>query len=407
MFEAVHPVPYSELTRRHKLCLEFLEEFAPQAGGLLAFSRVHIYYLTGHLGMGCLWLPKEGEPILFVRKGHKRAELESGVKNIVSFKSYSQLPNAAQKAESPLTSTIAVDTGGLSWQLGNLLQNKLPQYSFVAGDMAFALARAKKSEWELEILRRCGALHHKSLYSLLPQHIHFGMSEREVAHKAWEIFYAQGHMGLMRMHAHGEEIFLGHVSAGQSGAYPSSFNGPLGVVGEHPAIPYMGNAHIIWQKDTPLVCDIGFSLEGYCTDKTQVYWAGSQKNYDLELANAYSFCVDVQAWLAENIRPGVLPSKLYQGCLDMAKQAGMSEGFMGYGENKVAFVGHGIGLSIDGYPALAKGFDRPLEQGNVLALEPKQTVQGKGMVGVENTFEVTSTGCQSITGNDFNMIFID
>lgn len=407
MFDSIRPVPAEELRRRHSLCRELLEETAPRAGGLLVFSRLHIYYLSGHLGMGCLWLPKEGEPVLMLRKGASRARLESTIKAIGTYKSYSQLGPIAAEAASPLSKTIAVDMGVLPWQLGNMLQSRLEGHDFVSGDTAIAIARSKKSEWELEIMRRCGALHHEGLFSLLPAAVRPGMTEREISHKAWEAFYSLGHMGIMRMQAFGEEIFLGHVSAGQSGNYPGAFNGPLGVMGEHPAVPYMGNAGVVWETGMPLSCDIGFSLEGYCTDKTQIYWAGPKSSLDPEMASAHSFGMDVQAWLKETIRPGVVPGELYQGCLDMAEAAGMSDGFMGLDGNKVVFVGHGIGLSIDGFPAIAKGFDRPLEQGNVLALEPKQSVRGKGMVGVENTFEVTADGCQCITGDDYGIVFVE
>lgn len=407
MFASAHTIPTEELSRRHQLCRELLEEFAPQAGGLLVFERLQLYYLSGHLGIGCMWLPKVGEPVLMVRKGEGRARLESTLPNIATFKSYSELAGITATYGCPLTDIMATDMAGLTWALGNLLTAKLKEYAFVPGDMVLALARSKKSEWELEIMRRCGAAHHQALYDLLPEAIKPGMSEREISHKAWEVFFSLGHMGIMRMQAPGEEIFLGHVSSGESGNYPGSFNGPLGVMGEHPASPYMGNAGVVWELGSSLSCDIGFALEGYCTDKTQVYWAGLKSSIDPDVAAAHSFSVDVQAWLAEQIKPGAIPSELYQGCLDMADRAGMSDGFMGLDGNKVVFVGHGIGLTIDGYPAIAKGFDRPLEEGNVLALEPKQSVRGKCMVGVENTFEVTAEGCQDITGGAYEMVCVE
>ena len=55
-------------------------------------------------------------------------------------------------------------------------------------------------------------------------------------------------------------------------------------------------------------------------------------------------------------------------------------------------------MQIDEPPVIAKGFDDPLEEGMVLALEPKRGVPGVGMVGTENTYLVTSGGGQSITG---------
>ncbi len=73
--------------------------------------------------------------------------------------------------------------------------------------------------------------------------------------------------------------------------------------------------------------------------------------------------------------------------------------FMGYGNRRVRFLGHGIGLHVDELPVLAKGFDEPLQEGMVFAVEPKAGVEGVGMVGTENTFIVTPEGGRCITGD--------
>ena len=70
---------------------------------------------------------------------------------------------------------------------------------------------------------------------------------------------------------------------------------------------------------------------------------------------------------------------------------------MGYGENRVAFLGHGIGLDLDELPVLAPRFDLPLEPGNVIAVEPKVFLGETGGVGVENTYVITETGCRNLT----------
>jgi hypothetical protein len=81
---------------------------------------------------------------------------------------------------------------------------------------------------------------------------------------------------------------------------------------------------------------------------------------------------------------------------------------MGLGENKVPFLGHDIGLAIDGWPAIAKGFDRPVEAGQCFALEPKHGIPGVGMVGVENTFEVRAEGpALCLTGDDYRITFTE
>jgi Xaa-Pro dipeptidase len=42
-----------------------------------------------------------------------------------------------------------------------------------------------------------------------------------------------------------------------------------------------------------------------------------------------------------------------------------------------------------------------------LALEPKFGIAGVGMVGVENTFEVTPAGGACLTGENYDIICID
>ena len=375
-----------------------MARLCPDAGGLAVFSRLGLYYLTGTFGNGVFWLPASGEPVLLIRKGIERALLESPLKNILPFRSYSDIPGVCGQAGSPVTPVAAAEYNGLSWGLSELLRAKLAQVRFVAGDMILARAQAVKSPWELEKIRLCGARHNQGLTRMLPERIRSGMTEREISHAVWDVFFELGHQGMMRMGAHGEEIFLGHVAAGDSGNYPSVFNGPLGLRGEHPASPFMGYAGQVWKKGQPLAVDCGFALDGYVTDKTQVYWAGPQASIPDEVARAHAFCMDVQAWTAERLKPGAVPSQLYLHCLEWARREGLESGFMGLGANKVPFLGHGIGLVVDAWPVLAKGFDAPLEEGMVLAVEPKMGIPGLGMVGVEDTFEVTPSGGARITG---------
>jgi len=406
MFEALEKIPLNELELRWTRARKILGELSPQAGGLLVFSRPAVYYLSGTLGNGLFWLPLEGAPVLLLRRGLERAGLESAAPNIFSFRSYSDVPGILKDAGSPLGKSVAAEMGGLSWSLANMLTQRLPEYEFISGDKVLALTRSVKTNWELVKMRLCGERHKISLAQILPRHIRPGMSEREISHKAWEVFFSQGHSGLMRMNTLGEEIFLGHVAAGDSGNYPSVFNGPVGLRGEHPAVPFMGYAGKIWQPGEPLACDIGFCLEGYITDKTQVYWGGPKSSIPERALSAHALCVDMHLWLAENARPGALPSELYTHCVDWAEREGFGEGFLALGKNKVFFVGHGIGMAVDEYPPLAKGFDAPLEEGMVLALEPKIGIPGLGMVGVEDTFEVTKTKARCLTADHFEMICV-
>jgi len=406
LFMPMEMMPKSELDIRLKRVRKLLSEHVPDAGGLLVFSRVNIYYLTGHMANGVLWVPLQGEPVLMCRRGEARARLESPMKNICSFRSYGDVPGLAADAGSPLTERTAAEMGGLPWNLSQLLTSRLPEVEFLPGDKVLTLARAVKTEWELTKMRLAGQRHSRSLQEILPGKISPGMTEYEIGIAVWEVFFSQGHQGILRMGAYGEEIFLGHVAAGESGNFPSVFNGPVGIRGMHPAAPHMGYAGSVWQQGDPLILDVGFFLEGYNSDKTQLYFSKDNGKISDDALRAHDFCVEMQAWLSENLKPGAIPSELYRHCVQQAEKQGYAEGFMALEPNKVVFLGHGIGLAIDEYPVLAKGFDAPLETGMTLALEPKFGIPGYGMVGVENTFEVTDTGGKCLTGDDYSPVYV-
>ena len=69
---------------------------------------------------------------------------------------------------------------------------------------------------------------------------------------------------------------------------------------------------------------------------------------------------------------------------------------MGVGEQRIRFVGHGVGLELDEFPFLAQGQNLPLEEGMVIALEPKLIFPERGVVGVENTHVVTAHGLEQL-----------
>ncbi|EFL53239.1 peptidase M24 [Solidesulfovibrio fructosivorans JJ]] len=406
MFEALERLPEEEMADRLAKCRAALAKVAPEAGGLLVFSRLAIYYLTGTWANGVLWLPASGKPVLACRKGKERALLESPLQTIVGFRSYGDLMPLCEKAGSPITSICAAEQSGLSWNLAALLSSRLPGVSFVPGDAALAMAQAQKSAWELAKIRLCGARHAEGLMERLPAVIQPGMSEREITRKCWDVFFDLGHQGQLRM-TNGDEIFLGHIAAGDSGNYPSVFNGPVGLRGEHPALPFSGYAGAVWKKGGVLTIDNGFTIEGYVTDKTQVYFAGKASAIPDSVRRGHDLCMRVQQAVAKRLTPGAKPSELYALALSIVAEAGMDVGFMGLDGNKVRFLGHGIGLAIDAWPVIAKGFDEPLEAGMTLALEPKFGIPDIGMVGVENTFEVTEQGGKCLTGDRYDIICVE
>ena len=400
MFHATEVLPHNEVCQRLERCRRLLSRMCPEAGGILVFARTSIYHLTGSMGNGMLWVPLTGEPVLMVRKGAERCRLESPLRHIYSFTSYGEVAALCAEAGSPLTPVAAAEMMSLPWSLATLMQSRLPDIRFLAGDAALARCRSVKTPWELEKMRISTRKHARALHEILPRHIRPGMTERDIAHAIWDVFFAQGHMGMMRMGHHGEEIFLGRIAAGDNGHYPVHGNGPVGTRGEHPALPFMGYAGSVWREKTLLMLDTGFVHEGYLSDMSVTWWAGSPSSVPDAVQRAHACCVDVLHTAAEGLRPGQRPAQLWKDAVAQAADAGFSEGFMGLGGNKVRFLGHGIGLCVDEWPAMAEGMDAPLEENMTLALEPKIGLPGLGMVGVEEVFVVTPQGGRCITGDN-------
>jgi Xaa-Pro aminopeptidase len=85
----------------------------------------------------------------------------------------------------------------------------------------------------------------------------------------------------------------------------------------------------------------------------------------------------------------------------MAKECGYENNFLGVGEYRVKFIGHGIGLELDELPVLADN-DAKLEENMVLTIEPK-IVTSEGGVGVEDTILITKKGAKTLTNSERGM----
>ena len=80
---------------------------------------------------------------------------------------------------------------------------------------------------------------------------------------------------------------------------------------------------------------------------------------------------------------------------------------MGSKGSQVSFIGHGVGVELDEYPFIARGFnDYELEENMVFAFEPKVVYPGLGAVGVEDTFWVGADGLKHLTFANHELIIL-
>jgi len=109
------------------------------------------------------------------------------------------------------------------------------------------------------------------------------------------------------------------------------------------------------------------------------------------MVKAFEDAQFINSELIKCIKPGTPAEEPYILAVKLAEEMGYKDNFMGYKEDKVKFVGHGIGLELDEFPILAKGVKTPIMPGMTFALEPK-FVFPEGAIGTENSFVMTENG---------------
>jgi Xaa-Pro aminopeptidase len=234
--------------------------------------------------------------------------------------------------------------------------------------------------------------------------LHEGMAETEFFGELANAMYRLDFQGLVRFHQDQVEFDTAQAGFGTNALCPANFDGPGGGRGNSAAAPLTADGKRRLKPGDPVFLDTGFSIKGYHSDKTQVYMFGAEP--PAELTAAHRLCLDILHRTAERLRPGEIPSKIYQDIMASLSPTEL-DCFMGVDNaHRVKFLGHGVGLTIDELPVIAKGFDEPLEENMVIALEPKKGVPGIGMAGVEETFIVTPNGGECITGGGREIVQI-
>lgn len=387
----MNKVPYTELVMRLRRFRALMDIQNPNWELAAFFSKINLYYFTGTMQEGMLIIPRHDEAVLWVRRSVERAMDESLFPVIRPMNSFRD----AAAGSGSVPSAVYVETEIIPVAFLQRFQKYFPFREALPLDAQIASIRAVKSGYEIGLMKKSGEMHRIVLEERVPALLQEGMSEVDLAGALYEKMLKEGHHGTVRCGMFDTELAIGIVAFGENSLYPTSFNGPGGIYGMSPAVPLIGSRDRKLKRGDLVFVDIGFGHEGYHTDKTLTYLFG--KKPDKELLHAHNTCLDIQHRLAEQLKPGTIPTLLYENMMNSLPPAFLKN-FMGFGSRQVKFLGHGIGLVIDETPVIAKGFDSPMEENMVFAIEPKKGIEKVGMVGIENTFIVTPHGGESITG---------
>ena len=358
---------------------------------LMLVGRVNQYYFTGSMQDGLLMIRRDGTCIYFVRRSYDRARQESALSDVLPMESYRDAAKVVGADCGKTYLETEIMTLGVLERLKKAFHMGTPH----SLDRIVLSVRAVKSPAELALMEESGRLHRHLLENLVPGLLREGMSEAELAGRVTLAMLETGYHGVTRFGMFQTEMGIGQIAFGTNSLLRTSFDGPGGMRGMSAAVPLVGNRERKLNRGDLVFVDVGYGVEGYHTDRTQVYRFGEEPTP--EMTALHTLCIDIQREAAAALRPGNLPSDVYKTALSHVRPE-MEPDFMGFQGQKVRFLGHGVGLQIDEFPVLTIGFDEPFQSGMTIALEPKIGLAGAGMVGVEDTYVVTDKGGRCLTG---------
>src|SRR5512137_1156196 len=224
--------PKNELEYRYRKLQHYMAEAGLDA--VIILQNADLFYFTGTIQSGNLYVPVAGEPLYLVRKDFLRARMESGLKEVLPFSSMKDLPGILANHGYRESQRIGMELDVLPVNFLERYRKVFPNATFSDATPLIRRVRMIKSHYELHILMDAANQVDK-VFRRAKEVIREGLSDLELAAELEFTARKEGHQGLIRMRAFNAELFYSHIFSGADSAVPSYVDTPLGGVGLNPS----------------------------------------------------------------------------------------------------------------------------------------------------------------------------
>jgi Xaa-Pro aminopeptidase len=364
-----------EFMNRYARAHELMDEKGLDA--LLVTEKSNYSYFTAHRSIGWVTktrpiifiLPRNGDPVLVVHEweiGNSKANCP-WIKDI---RTWIDLPFSI-KPVVEVFQDLKLTDGRIGVELGHeqrlnvpledfeKLKKELPKAQFLDGADVFWRLRWKKSEAEIENIRKacdCMSIAIDKTY----EEVKVGMTERDVA----RILY-------VHMMEEGADIPGVVAICGGPDSYEQESHTP---------------ANNVIRSGNVLFIDGGCIYNEYWSDMSRMAVLGKPSDKQVKMHKLFSEATEKHI---EMVRPGVKASDIAKACMKYIRDSGISSWGVGR-------MGHGIGLNFTEPPSIMLADDTPLEEGMVLTIEPG-TITPYGIFCLEEVLVVTEDGSEVIS----------
>ncbi len=335
--------------------------------GYLISNSANLLYFLGYQGASLLFVPADGESIVFVYGvNYEQAKAESKNVRVELVKADENLMKkvvdqvAAQKTQKLLVDTLSVP----NWQfLTREFQN---ENMLKINNCYIETLRRVKDAYEIELMRKAGELTSKGMKTAY-ETVRPGIKENYVAA---EIEYT------MR----------------RNGAGPAAFE-TIVASGLYSAFPHGGCSDRIIKEGDLVVVDIGATYNFYCSDMTRTIVAGKPT---VKQQKIYNVVKEAQEKAFYTIKAGAVIAEVDAAARTVIEAAG-------YGAYFIHRLGHGVGLEVHEPPSLNSSDKNLLIAGNVVTNEPGIYLPNYGGVRIEDTVLVKENGSEKLTAGPYSL----
>jgi Xaa-Pro dipeptidase len=350
--------------------------------GAILFHAVNMCYFSGTAQDGLVYIPKEGEPTVMIKRSLERAREESPleVQKLSTFKNLKSILGIRAGA------TIGLEMDVLPCNIYFKLVKAIENAEFIDVTERIKHIRSVKSNFELGLVREASRILDAGISSV-PDYLEEGMKEVDLICHLDTVMRSMGHQGSLRFRRFNSLVPLGHIMSGPEAAFPSFLASPTGGRGTSLLFPQGAGFRKI-KRNEPIFVDMVGIYNGYIADATRIFSIGKLER---DLEDAYHAACYIEEAVAKEMHPG----KNCKGLFELSEKEGAKLGYKDYlggpNGNKCGFVGHGVGLELDEYPVLGP-LEHTIRSNMTIAIEPKIIYPDKGVVGIEDTF-LTTEGC--------------
>lgn len=230
--------------------------------------------------------------------------------------------------------------------------------------------RCKKSKEELVYIKRACEIADNT-FNHITKFIKVNMSEKVVENEIVRFIKEQGGQ---------KESFDVIVASGVRGALPHG----------------KASDKVIEEGDF-VTFDFGVKFNNYSSDITRTICMGKGNE---ELNKIYNIVKHANEESIRLLKPGMTTGDIDKIARDIIEKEGYGEYF---GHN----LGHGVGIMVHEYPALATNGLEVLCEGMVVTIEPGIYIPNLGGVRIEDDILITKDGCEVLTKSTKDLIKIE